>query len=157
MPLTDLTQDESHPGKTGSAESFSHSIVLRKRNGGARQVRFTQCAATPCELAAVRHHFNCSSYFAEVFQTCASVNTNDAMNTSMPLACQTRCEKASSLTCAGAINLSFQGLKQTQRYQRASLLGIHQQAAVPLPPASGGWQRAALSLLVFVRQAAVAA
>lgn len=99
------------------------------------------------ELAAARHCFACSSYFPEVFQNCAPVNTNGAVNTSTPLACQTFRGKASSPTRAGALNLSFQGLKQTQRYQRASLLGIHQQAAVRLPPASGGRQRAALPLL----------
>lgn len=56
-------------------------------------------------------------------------------------------KKASSPIGTEALNLSFQGLKQTQCYQCASfLLHIHQRAAVRLPPASGRWQHAALPL-----------
>lgn len=90
----------THPGEPGSVELFSHSI-RRRGSGGVRRVRFTQLASTPSELAAVRHCFDCSSYFPEVFQNCAPVSTNGAVNTSTPLACQTLCEKASSLSRAG--------------------------------------------------------
>lgn len=105
------------PGKLARPSRSRASIVLQERNGAVRRVRFAQRAAAPGGLAAVGHCFACSSYFPEVFQNCAPVNTNGAVNTSTPLACQTFCEKASSLTRAGALNLSFQGLKQTQRYQ----------------------------------------
>lgn len=91
----------------------------------------------PSDLAAVRHCFDCSSYFPEVFRSCAPVSANGAVNTSTALACQTRCRKASSVTHAGLLHLSSQGLKQTQRYQRASFQRrIHQRAAVRLPPAT---------------------
>lgn len=78
----------THPGETGSAELFSHSI-RRGGSGGVRRVRFTQLVSAPRELAAVRHCFDCSSYFLEVFQNCAPVSTNGAANTSTPPACQT--------------------------------------------------------------------
>lgn len=126
----------SHPGESGSAALFAHSI-RRRGSGGERRV--TPLASAPSGLAAVRLCFDCWSYFPGVFQTCAPVSANGAADTSTPLACQTLCEKASSLARAGALNLSFQGPKQTQRYQRASFqLGIHQPAAVRLPPASAG-------------------
>lgn len=71
----------THPGEPGSAELFSHS-VRRRGSGGVRRVSVAQLASAPSELAAVRHCFDCSSDFPGVFQNCAPVSMNGAVNTS---------------------------------------------------------------------------
>lgn len=119
----------------------------RARSGAARRGRFTQRA-----LAAVRHCFACSSYFPEVLQNCAPVKTNGGVNTSTPLARQTFCGKAASLTRAGALDLSFRGPKQTLS---VSISARHPSASCrSLPTSERRVTASGASPFIFVRQAA---
>lgn len=110
------------PDESPRRESKPLPRCIRRRGSGGssssvRRVRFPQLVSAPSDLAAVRHCFDCSCYFPEVFQNCAPVSTNGATNTSAALACQTRRGKASSVTGAGPLHPSSQRLKQTRRYQ----------------------------------------